>query len=117
LIYTTLGGSVGALIPFTSKSDVEFMTDLEMVCRALTQRPENLHLPQHMRGEAISLVGRDHLSHRSYYAPVKAVTDGDLCEAFATLPYSRQQAIAGDLDKSVGDVLKKLESLRTSSAF
>lgn len=31
LIYTTLGGSVGALIPFTSKSDVEFMTDLEMV--------------------------------------------------------------------------------------
>jgi splicing factor 3B subunit 3 len=31
LVYTTLGGSVGALIPFTSKSDVEFMTDLEMV--------------------------------------------------------------------------------------
>lgn len=31
LIYTTLGGSVGALIPFTSKSDVDFMTDLEMV--------------------------------------------------------------------------------------
>jgi splicing factor 3B subunit 3 len=81
------------------------------------QRPENLHPFQHMRGEAISLVGRDHLSYRSYYAPVKAVTDGDLCEAFATLPYPRQQAIAGDLDKSVGDVLKKLESLRTSSAF
>lgn len=31
LVYTTLGGSVGALIPFTSKSDVDFMTDLEMV--------------------------------------------------------------------------------------
>lgn len=31
LVYTTLAGSVGALIPFTSKSDAEFMTDLEMV--------------------------------------------------------------------------------------
>ncbi|KAJ9093536.1 pre-mRNA-splicing factor rse1 [Naganishia friedmannii] len=101
LVYTTLGGSVGALIPFTSKSDVEFMTDLEM----------------HLRGEPVSLVGRDHLSYRSYYAPVKSVIDGDLCEAFASLPYGRQQAIAGDLDKSVGDVLKKLEGLRTSSAF
>ncbi|KAJ9100377.1 pre-mRNA-splicing factor rse1 [Naganishia adeliensis] len=101
LVYTTLAGSVGALIPFTSKSDVEFMTDLEM----------------HMRGEAVSLVGRDHLSYRSYYAPVKSVIDGDLCEAFASLPYSRQQSIASDLDKTVGDVMKKLESLRTSSAF
>lgn len=70
-----------------------------------------------MRGEAISLVGRDHLSYRSYYAPVKSVIDGDLCEAFATLPYARQQSIASDLDKTIGDVLKKLESLRTSSAF
>jgi splicing factor 3B subunit 3 len=72
---------------------------------------------QHLRGEPVSLVGRDHLSYRSYYAPVKSVIDGDLCEAFASLPYGRQQAIAGDLDKSVGDVLKKLEGLRTSSAF
>lgn len=70
-----------------------------------------------MRGEAISLVGRDHLSFRSYYAPVKAVIDGDLCEAFASLPYARQQSIASDLDKTVGDVMKKLEGLRTSSAF
>jgi splicing factor 3B subunit 3 len=31
LCYTTLAGSVGALIPFATKDDVEFMTTLEMV--------------------------------------------------------------------------------------
>ncbi len=31
LCYTTLSGAVGALIPFATKDDVEFMTTLEMV--------------------------------------------------------------------------------------
>lgn len=31
LLYTTLNGSIGVLIPFTSKEDIEFMTTLEMV--------------------------------------------------------------------------------------
>jgi splicing factor 3B subunit 3 len=70
-----------------------------------------------MRSQNISLVGRDHLAYRGYYVPIKATVDGDLCEAFNTLPYAKQQAIAADLDRSVGDVLKKLEQMRTSSAF
>ena len=45
------------------------------------------------------------------------VVDGDLCETFGLLPYPKQQSIANDLDRSVGDVLKKLEQMRTSSAF
>ena len=45
------------------------------------------------------------------------VVDGDLCESFGLLPYSKQQGIAADLDRTVGDVLKKLEQMRTSSAF
>ncbi len=32
LCYTTISGAVGALIPFASKDDVEFMQTLEMVC-------------------------------------------------------------------------------------
>jgi len=73
---------------------------------------------QHMRTQNTSLVGRDHLAYRGYYAPVMGVIDGDLCESFGLLPYPQQQAIAEDLeDRSVPDVLKKLEQMRTSAAF
>src|ERR1700761_3532045 len=61
LMYTGIHGSVGILIPFASKDDVDFIGTLE----------------QHMRSEQLSLVGRDQLAWRGYYAPVKAVVDGD----------------------------------------
>jgi splicing factor 3B subunit 3 len=40
--------------------------------------------------------------------------DGDLCSQFAALPPTKQQAIAAELDKSVGEVLKKLEERRNA---
>jgi splicing factor 3B subunit 3 len=104
LVYAGLHGTLGALVPFASKDDVDFISTLE----------------QHMRTElaAFGLVGRDHLSWRGYHVPVKAVVDGDLCEAFAGLPAGKQSAIAGELDRTVGEVLKKLEQLRvTASGF
>ncbi|KAG8934150.1 pre-mRNA-splicing factor rse1 [Tulasnella sp. 417] len=100
LLYTGLHGTIGTLVPLVSKEDVDFITTLE----------------QHLRGENQSLIGRDMLSYRGYYTPVKAVVDGDLCERFALLPPARQSAIAGELDRTVGEVLKKLESLRVSSS-
>ncbi|KAG8834707.1 pre-mRNA-splicing factor rse1 [Serendipita sp. 399] len=102
IVYFGLHGTIGILTPLVSKDDVDFISTLE----------------QHMRTENLSLVGRDHLSWRGYYTPVKAVVDGDLCEYFAKLPTQKQLAIAGELDRTVGDVLKKLESLRvTASGF
>ncbi|GBE80630.1 CPSF A subunit region-domain-containing protein [Sparassis latifolia] len=102
LLYTGLHGTIGILVPFVSKEDVDFISTLE----------------QHMRTEQGSLVGRDHLAWRGYYVPVKAVVDGDLCETFARLPANKQSAIAGELDRTVGEVLKKLEQLRvTASGF
>ena len=102
LLYTGLHGTIGMLVPFVSKEDVDFISTLE----------------QHMRSEQQSLVGRDHLSWRGYYVPVKSVVDGDLCETYAKLPGSKQSAIAGELDRTVGEVLKKLEQLRvTASGF
>lgn len=102
LLYTCLHGTIGILIPFVSKEDVDFISTLE----------------QHMRTEQSSLVGRDQLSFRGYYAPVKSVVDGDLCETFTKLSAQKQSAIAGELDRSIGEVLKKLEQLRvTSSGF
>ena len=38
--------------------------------------------------------------------------DGDLCEAFASLPAAKQRGMAEDLGKTVGEVIKKLEDLR-----
>lgn len=102
ILYTGLHGTIGILVPFVSKEDVDFISTLE----------------QHMRTEQLSLIGRDHLSWRGYYTPVKAVVDGDLCEMFARLPPQKQSAIAGELDRTVGEVLKKLDQLRvTASGF
>ena len=100
LLYTGLHGTIGILVPFVSKDDVDFISTLE----------------QHMRTQGLSIVGRDHLSWRGYYVPVKAVVDGDLCEAFAQLPAHKQSSIAEELDRSVGDVLKKLDQLRTTAS-
>ncbi|KAF6749635.1 pre-mRNA-splicing factor RSE1 [Ephemerocybe angulata] len=102
LLYTGLHGTIGILMPFVSKEDVDFISTLE----------------QHMRTEQPSLVGRDQLAWRGYYVPIKAVVDGDLCETYARLSAQKQSAIAGELDRTVGEVLKKLEQMRvTSSGF
>jgi splicing factor 3B subunit 3 len=96
IIYSTIMGRVSALVPFTSREDVDFYTHLEM----------------YMRQEKPPLCGRDHLSYRSYFIPVKNVTDGDLCEQYASLPAEKQKSIAGDLDRTPAEVLKKLEDIR-----
>lgn len=58
LLYATISGSLGVLLPFTSREDHDFFQHLEM----------------HMRSENSPLCGRDHLSFRSYYYPVKVCT-------------------------------------------
>ena len=70
-----------------------------------------------MRQEAPSVVGRDHLAFRSYYVPCKSFVDGDLCELYAGLPVTKQQVIANELDRTSGEVLKKIESLRSAAGF
>ena len=71
IIYATMSGAVGILVPFSSSEDSDFFQTLEM----------------HMRQEATFLTGRDHLSFRGYYYPQKAVIDGDLCETFRLVFY------------------------------
>ncbi|XP_046397462.1 splicing factor 3B subunit 3 isoform X1 [Ischnura elegans] len=101
LVYATLSGSVGVLVPFTSHEDQDFFQHLEM----------------HMRSENPPLCGRDHLSFRSYYYPVKNVLDGDLCEQFNSIDPAKQKSIAEDLDRTPSEVSKKLEDIRTRYAF
>lgn len=101
LVYTTLSGSIGVFVPFTTHEDHDFFQHLEM----------------HMRSENPPLCGRDHLSFRSYYYSVKNVIDGDLCEQFNSLDPAKQKSISEDLDKNPSEVSKKLEEIRTRYAF
>ncbi|OAA62796.1 Cleavage/polyadenylation specificity factor, A subunit [Niveomyces insectorum RCEF 264] len=98
LLWSGLQGTIGVLIPFVSRDDAEFFHALET----------------HMRSEDPSLAGRDHLAYRSYYVPVKAVIDGDVCERFRLLPNEKKQAIAGELDRSVREIERKLSDSRSS---
>ena len=98
LIYVTVTGRVGAFVPFTSREDVEFYSSLEGYLRAEAPRP----------------TGRDPQAYRSYYAPMKHVVDGDLCDAYGQLPYDAKQKIAEKLERSVGEVMKKLEDTRNA---
>ena len=61
IFWTGLQGTLGVLVPFVSREDVDFFQTLE----------------QHLRSEDSPLVGRDHLIFRGYYVPVKGVIDGD----------------------------------------
>jgi len=99
LIYTTIMGSIGAFVPFASKNDVEFFSLLEMHLRAQQQ---------------VETIGREHLSYRSYFSPVKNCVDGDLCEQFAKLPLETQEKIASQLERTPAEVSKKIEDLRNS---
>jgi len=101
MVYTTLSGSVGVFVPFTNKEDVDFFQHLEM----------------HLRQENPPLCGRDHLSYRSYYYPVKNVVDGDLCEQYNALDSGKKRSIAEELDRTPAEVSKKLEDIRNRYAF
>ncbi|EFN57738.1 hypothetical protein CHLNCDRAFT_56079 [Chlorella variabilis] len=96
IVYGTINGAIGVLYPFTSKEDCDFFQHLEM----------------HMRQEHPPLLGRDHLAYRSFYFPVKDVVDGDLCEQYPQLAADKARGVAEELDRSPGEVLKKLEDIR-----
>ncbi|KAJ3272626.1 Splicing factor 3B subunit 3 [Terramyces sp. JEL0728] len=101
LLYTTLLGTVGIMIVFTAKEDIEFFQLLEMA----------------LRQEVPPLAGRNHLLYRGFFAPVQNVVDGDLCEMFNTLPNEKKRSLAESLDRTVSEVAKKLDDIRSRVAF
>ncbi|CAJ0920641.1 unnamed protein product, partial [Mesorhabditis belari] len=101
LVYSTIGGQIGMLVPFMSREEHDLLQNLEM----------------HMRVEFPPLCGRDHLAFRSYYHPCKSVIDGDLCEQFSLMDATKQKTVAAELGKKPNELLKKLEDIRTRFAF
>ncbi|KAL7677689.1 hypothetical protein ACOME3_003928, partial [Neoechinorhynchus agilis] len=84
ILYTTISGTIGVLVPFSAPEDYYVLQHLEM----------------HMRIEYQTLCGRDHTTFRSYYFPVKSVIDGDLCEKFVNFDLSKQKAITTTFDRT-----------------
>ncbi|KAF5679748.1 pre-mRNA-splicing factor rse-1 [Fusarium denticulatum] len=101
IVWSGLQGTIGVLIAFVTREDADFFLALEA----------------QMRAEDPSPAGRDHLMYRGYYVPAKGVIDGDLCERFRLLPVERKQRIAGELDRTVTEVERKISEARTRSAF
>ncbi|CAH8635106.1 unnamed protein product [Schistosoma margrebowiei] len=101
IVYSTISGSIGMLVPFASRDAYDFFQHLEL----------------HMRAEGLSLVGREHVHYRSQHYPVRNVIDGDLCEIFNSLEGTKQRSIAEEMDKTPSDIAKRLEDIRTRFAF
>lgn len=92
LLWSGLQGTIGVLVPLNIRENAEFFQALEM----------------HMRSEDPPLAGREHLMYRGNYVPVKGILDGDLCERFLQLPREKKEMIAGQLDRSVREVERRI---------
>lgn len=101
ILWAGLQGTLAIFVPFVDREDVDFFTSLELNLRSVDP----------------PLAGRDHLLYRSYYVPVKACIDGDLCERFFLLNRDVKERVAGDLDRSVREIEKKISEMRTRVAF
>jgi splicing factor 3B subunit 3 len=97
LLYATVFGTIGALLPLTSRSNVDFFSQLELF----------------MRQENPPLCGRDHLAYRSSYFPVKNVVDGDLLEQFGSLHPDKQKIISDHLEQPIADIHRRIEDIRS----
>ncbi|PVU92157.1 hypothetical protein BB561_003999 [Smittium simulii] len=114
IVYTTLLGQIGAMIPLTHlQTDVEFFTNLEVQLRA-----EQFNAKKYIYG-----LGDEHLFYRSKILPVKNVIDGSFCEKFAIIDssdpvgFQLKKKISEGLDRTSEEIIKKLEDTRAMSIF
>lgn len=95
IVYTTICGTLGALIPFSFKDEFEFFQTLEW----------------HLRSQDENLCGRNHLSFCSMFFPVKNIVDGDICQLFSLLDSKVQNKIAEDMEMEAGDINMKIDQI------
>ena len=107
ILFATIAGGIGAVQPLVKMRDATLLMRLELLLRGAAGAREPSDRFDHP-----SVCGSDQLGFRSYFLPVRDVVDGDLCETFLTLDSSRQRQIAAELDRSPGEIAKKLEDLR-----
>ncbi|KAK6455781.1 CPSF A subunit region-domain-containing protein [Scheffersomyces xylosifermentans] len=114
IIYTGIQGTVGLLVPLSTKQEVEFLQKLELTLRKyLNYNFDDFEKDKY----GVNLLGMDHLKFRSYYNPVKNVIDGDLVEQYYALTQSLKIKVARELNRTPREVERKISDLRERSAF
>ncbi|KAG5418179.1 RSE1 [Candida metapsilosis] len=103
IIYTGLSGTIGVLIPLISKSEIELLHGLQLEISSYN--------------DEVNIAGKSHAKLGSYYSPAKNVFDGDFVEMYLNLSLDMKLKIAKKLNKSVGEVEKKLNDIRNRSSF
>ena len=125
LLYFTLGGSIHALIPLASRSELFFFQKLELLLRDYftkgTDRPLHSSASSQDGSGGLSalhslgilgLAGNEHVRYRSSFQPVRNCIDGSLIQAFGTLSSGVQHAIAHELDLKPSQILRKIDDFR-----
>ncbi|OHT00949.1 CPSF A subunit region family protein [Tritrichomonas foetus] len=97
IIYATVGGQIGAMIPLSSDADATIIKKLEI----------------EMRKKKPTICGRVHELFRSYYAPLTNVTDGDLVKTFLDLSNNEQKEIAFNMRCTPFDISRQLISIES----
>lgn len=96
ILFGTTMGAICAMLPFDSRQDIDFF----------------VHLQMYLQIEAQPLCGRDHQTFRSSIEPLKDVIDGDLCDQFAQMDFNKQRVLSEELDRTLAEIMKKLETMR-----
>ena len=99
LMASNVEGKIMALVPFETKSEVDFFRHFELLMRMEEVGP-------------IFPTGRNHLLYRGYYSAVKDVTDGDLCERFLKIDKDKKKTIGENLERTQTEIIKKIEDVR-----
>ncbi|SCU86144.1 LAME_0D04698g1_1 [Lachancea meyersii CBS 8951] len=143
VIYAGLQGTIACLVPLLTKNEIDFFHKLEdclndadetffidnetemaaiendfrdeLGGEVRTNTKAKRSSPRPMIEGAFSLVGREHIMYRSYYAPVKGVVDGDFCESFSTLYPSEQELLVSKMTvRNAKQVQSRLAVMRTN---
>lgn len=114
IIYTGLQGTVGVMLPLSTRQEAQFLLKFEKSLRKWYER-ELDDVPN--TDEKFNLVGRDQTKFRGYYNPVKNVIDGDFLEKYYELGSVAKIKIAGELGRVPREVERKLYDLRNRGAF
>lgn len=116
IIYATINGSIGAMIPVPYHTDAHLLTRLGIHMRS--------HVTQLRKVDTdtvkatTSICGRSPPSHRSLYVDMKNVLDGSLLELFSSLPVEQQEGISRELDeRTPEEITRKLEEIRLNISF
>lgn len=97
IIYATVSGRIGAMIPMSKDSEASILKKLE----------------REMRNRENTLCGRVHELYRSYYSPLTNVTDGDLVKEYMELSDSEQREIAKAMNCTPFDISRQLTSIES----